>query len=316
MSKKENFGSDVSQTSSLCEKAMLSDSNIKELAKIISQIEDRNRIIALRSMDYAQIYSILQNWKTELKKHVAIKIGKDNFKIISNNESGNNSDSDIAVVSKLGVEMNIETKFGSSTNSASGVKRMSNIIGTPAFNLTRFEKLELINEHIKYGEESALKSLREKMSQYVKKFNVLNNKVNGKNIFDVIMSSGKNGNSKKVKNYSIINFRQNNGKGYISETEMTLNPNEEWDMECEISSNTDVSRLSYLFKTKDGQKNLKALFNNKNTLYVRKNKDGIFIPASKKRYSLENLTEIRSRSQLGAGSYNIWYGEGLEIKDS
>jgi len=309
------FGSNVSLVTNLCEEAVATGSDIKVIAKNISQINDSQRVVALRGLKEEEIEKILSEWKQSLRKLTAEKIGSDNFSIQSGNSGGNSADSDLVVIANDENVMNLETKFGAATNSAAGIQRVSSLINADAFTLDNSEKLELLNIYSKEGgkdEAAVIQKLDAKMRTYAEDFNSKNHTVNSQEIYDIVKSSGKKGNSQQVKDYSIVNFRQNDGKGYISETEISLSEDEQWNVTAVVNSGTDTARLSYEFTTTDGQKYLKVLFNNKNSTYAIKNPDGSLKIVNKKNYNTDELIRIPSKLQMGTGSYNVWYKEGLE----
>ena len=127
-------------------------------------------------------------------------------------------------------------------------------------------------------------------------------------VYDLVRSSGKQGNSTKLSNYAIVNFRRNNGVATVSETEMSIVPDEKWQAQYSVSTEQGVARISYQLVSEDEQKRIKILFNNKNSLYTIEN--GVRKAVNKKQYDNSELDRIPSEFQLGVGSYNVWYEEG------
>lgn len=309
-------GSDVSIVSNLCEDAMATNADVNSIARTISQIDDSQRVIALRKLDKDQISKVLKDWQAELNIFVERRAGTSDFEIHSGNIGGNSADSDFVVISQGAPIMNLEAKFGSATNGAIGIERASNLTGFPSFNLSKDEKAEMMKIYAEQGENAVVKELLNKMNNYVSEFNKEPRKVNSHEIYDIVKSSGKKGNSDSVKDYSIVNFRQKEGVGQISETELTLTKNENWNVRVAVNSKDGTARLAYLFETNDKQKQLKVLFNNKNSLYAAKSDDGSLKAVNKKNYeNKDELVKIQSKFQMGVGSYNVWYKEGLEPEE-
>lgn len=316
-----NKGSNVSAVSNMCEDAMADNADVNEIAKKINTINDSQRVVALRKLDHDQIAKVLKDWRTELNVFVAKRVGTKDFTINSGNVGGNSADSDFVITSANGtIIMNLEAKFGSATNGAIGIARTSNLTDYPAFNLDKNEKGELLKTYSQKGETAVIRQLSAKMNKYADEFNKETRTVSSKEIYDIVKSSGKSGNSKNVKDYSVVNFRQKEGKGQISETEITLKEDENWNVRAVVNTEEGTARLAYLFETEDKQKQLKVLFNNKNSLYAVRNDKGLLEIVNKKNYEDNGtdgeLVRIPSKLQMGTGSYNVWYSEGKELEQS
>lgn len=310
-------GSNVSTVSNMCEDAMADNADVEEIARKISIINDSQRVVALRKLDHNEIVKVLKDWRIELNDFVEKRVGTADFTINSGNIGGNSADSDFIITSSNGETiMNLEAKFGSATNGAIGIARASNLTDFPAFNFDKDEKNELLNLYSQKGETAVIRQLSEKMNKYSDEFNKEKREVSSQEIYDIVKSSGKSGNSKNVKDYSVVNFRQKEGKGQISETEITLKDDEKWNVKTVVNIQEDTARLAYLFETEDKQKQLKVLFNNKNSIYVKKNADGSLELVNKMTYEKpDELIKIQSKLQMGTGSYNVWYKEGLELEE-
>ena len=316
-----NKGSNVSNVSNMCEDAMTDDADVEEIAKKINTINDSQRVVALRKLDHDQIVKVLKDWRVELNDFVAKRVGTTDFTINSGNMGGNSADSDFVITSSDGtIIMNLEAKFGSATNGAIGISRASNLTDFPAFNLDKNEKAELLKIYSLKGEAGVIQQLSAKMNKYADEFNKEERIVSSKEIYDIVKSSGKSGNSKNVKDYSVVNFRQKEGRGEISETEITLKEDENWNVRAVVNAEEGTARLAYLFETEDKQKQLKVLFNNKNSLYAAKNDKGLLEVVNKKNYEESGtngeLVRIPSKFQMGTGSYNVWYSEGRELEQA
>lgn len=308
-------GSNVSTVSNMCEDAMADNADVEEIARKISVINDSQRVVALRKLDQGEIVKVLKDWRIKLNDFVAKRAGTTDFTINSGNIGGNSADSDFIITSSNGETiMNLEAKFGSATNGAIGIARASNLTDFPAFNFDKNEKKELLNTYSQKGEKAVIRQLSEKMNKYADEFNKEERTVISKEIYDIVKSSGKSGNSKNVKDYSVVNFRQKEGKGEISETEITLKEDENWNVRAVVNSEEETARLAYLFETEDRQKQLKVLFNNKNSLYAVKDEDGSLKIANKSNVDEKELIRIQSKLQMGTGSYNVWYSEGKELE--
>lgn len=306
----QKASSNVSYVSDLCEKAMVSD-EIDEFAEKITETDDSKRVLALRGLDKNEIAETLVSWQNDLRNFVERKTGRKDFTLITENIGGNSAMSDFTAVDENGeILMNLEAKFGSATNAAAGLKRVSDVVGTDAFTLTAEDKAELIKIYYSSSDkQQVLDRLSTKMHEYATAFNAQENTVSSEQVYDLVRSSGKQGNSTKLSNYAIVNFRRNNGVATVSETEMSIAPDEKWQAQCSVSTEQGVVRISYQLVSEDEQKRIKILFNNKNSLYTIE-ENGTRKVVNKKGYDLSELDRIPSKFQLGVGSYNVWYEEG------
>lgn len=312
-----NLGSNVSRVTVLCESAMETDSDISAIAPAVAAFKDNERILAFRGLLIHDIKKVLCDWKNELNLFVREKTETDNFVIVAGNSLGNSASSDLVVFVDGESVMNIEAKFGFATNGAYGIRRVSSVLGVPAFNLHKEQKAALLTRYHRHGPSYSLSMLQDYMNEYVHDFNVSSHiAVSGK-VFDMVKSSGKAGNGSLVKDYRILNFRRKTVNdfptGIISESSLNITKNDVWNIECSVTNNDESQRLSYFLRSQDGQKRIKIMFNNKNSLYAIEDKEtGMLKSVNKRKYDINDLTQIQSKFQMGTASYNMWYREGLE----
>lgn len=289
----------VSRATDLCEDALSTDSNIQEIAVILSEkpLKELPTVFKRKNpttkqtevMSAPEIASLLNDWKVGLSKLYP------NTKIESKNKGGNAAASDLVAISKNGDEQLIEAKFGAATNSAPGIKRVSSILGTECFSYSSEEREKIKNLYLNQGPEKALEKISADIESYAKTFNERSHEVDSKAVFDLIKSSGAEGNSNENDDYKIYTFGKSRGAGTIKEIPLSLRRDTEWTVKAEPSIQEDSSRLNYIFTSKDGTKTIRLTYNNKNSNKI-KDANG-------------NTVRIPSKMFTGVGSYNVWYSE-------
>lgn len=248
------------------------------------------------------------------------KTGRDEDPIItSNNTSGNAASSDLVATYSDGMQYPIETKFGEKTDSNSGVGRMENALGESTYSVPNREdilKKYVVDENKEYIKNA----LQTSMKKYADEFNNHSHNVNGSIIYDMLKSSGKQGNSVNEwsDNYTILSFRVKNKKPVMEETTIDIKPDDKWDVTAELSEKNGSIRLNYRFTNRNNpQQTIKATFNNKNTLYVDKEGNTV----NKKSYHGDfdedkkagKIIGVPSKYLMGTASFNVWFYDSSNV---
>lgn len=278
----------ISRATDLCEEAMESSSNIEEISRRLEATPDRERPVVLRKKTASQIGVILQDWQLGVAKLYQ------GAEIVSNNDAGNGAASDLIAKYPDGRQSLIEAKFGAATNSAPGIKRVSEVLGTEAFSIDDDARKEVAAVYIAEGEKAAISMVAKKLQAYSETFNSTEHTVDSKAVFDLICSSGAKGNSNDDDDYRIYRFGVRNGMGTIKEIPLNLRRDTKWTVKAEPSIQEDSARLNYYLTSEDGSKHIRLTYNNKNSAGLKVGGEIIKIP---------------SKVCAGVGSYNVWYSE-------
>lgn len=280
---KNNKGN-ISFATNDCERAMTTKGDIDKISFTLSQLPQNNLPIALREMAEQEINETLCSWKQELN------ILLDNpDEIIRNNDGGNFADSDL-LAHKGGKYTAVEAKFGAHTNAASGINRVNNILNYPAFQIDSEARKEIAENYL--DENKMFNLLENKIDLYMEEFIKDVKIINSEKCYDLIKSSGKEGNSLDFDNYKVFTFKQG---GIVKEIPLNINKDDEWTVEP-IKNKTDNSlRFNYILTS--GEKKIKLTYNNKNNNRVKINGEKV---------------KIASKFLTGCGSYNVWFSDGLK----
>lgn len=309
--------SDVKKATDLCELSLVEDSDPEQIAATLSGFENKNRPTALRGLNESEIAKVITQWQDNLYDILEQKSGKDEIPVIeSNNIGGNSAASDLIARYEDGTTYPIETKFGKMTNANSGVSRITTLLGEDAFVLDN--KSEMIKEFFQrdQDQEWLQQEIYKKMSEYALEFNEKDHSVNKSEMFDILHSSGAQGNSASEynENYTILTFGAKNGEGYTEETTIDTRPDDEWDVRAEVSPEGKSTRLNYMFTNRrDPSKTVRATFNNKNSTYAES--DGTIVSKDKlkKEGRLDSglkdgtVVQLPSKFFMGNPSYNVWF---------
>lgn len=310
----------VSTTTTLCEKALCDDYDIDDISDTISAIDDSQRVVALRGLNNQEIKETLQEWKDDMIQLISEKLDIDSSDIVSvntGNSTGNSSASDLVIGLSNNDKVNVETKFGSSTNSAIGISRMNTVLsGENCFQVNKEDKKKLVELYLNNPQEAST-YLTKIQEEYIKDFNSKNVDIDSQSLTDIITSSGSQGNSNNTSNYIVVNFKLDNNGAYATETPLTINNEDKWNVTAELGESGNNSRVNYIFTSDDGQKRIKMTYNNKNSAYVDKNDKNTVSKGKMKKLinngekNDEDFLKIESNYQLSTGSYNVWYWEGI-----
>lgn len=310
----------VKNVTDLCEDSLTTDSDLEVLSYKISQSENRYRPKDLRGMSQDEILSTIESWQDMLYDTLQKKTGRDEDPIItSNNTSGNAASSDLVATYSDGMQYPIETKFGEKTDSNSGVGRMENALGESTYSVPNREDI-LKKYAVDEKEEYIKNALQTSMKKYADEFNNHSHNVNGSIIYDMLKSSGKQGNSVNEwsDNYTILSFRVKNKKPVMEETTIDIKPDDKWDVTAELSEKNGSIRLNYRFTNRNNpQQTIKATFNNKNTLYVDKEGNTV----NKKSYHGDfaedqkagKIIGVPSKYLMGTASFNVWFYDNSNV---
>lgn len=300
---------DVSDSTRLCEEALASSVGpLREKAVQIVSLDSSRCLKSLRNLPVEQVETILRSWKSQLIAALEREYGTVRLEV--GNSSGNRSKSDLLAYLSSGQIVLVETKFGFSTTTAAGIKRVSEVLTVPCFALDANQKLTIIRR--REAPMNAKQYLESVMTAYAECFNAEPPTPNSSKIYDLVKSSGAEGNSKDTSDYRVFNFGYDGVAVSLTESPLSLTHNDVWTVQCVVSSASEKkgARLAFMFQSMDGTKNLKLLHNNKNTNYVDSN--GLRIDKTK--YEHEFFA-VPSYLQSGAGSYNGWYSEHSDIED-
>lgn len=310
--------SDVKKVTDLCELSLTDGASIEDIATEISEFDSSKRPTALKKLSSYEIVSVIEDWRDNLRIILKEKHESNNApSVMLNNVSGNSADSDLIVKYEDGVVYPIEVKFGKMTNGNSGVSRISSILSEDAFVVK--DKELIVEEFFNRGldEKWLMSEIRKQMTDYAMKFNVTEHNVNSSEMFDILHSSGAQGNSASEynENYTILTFGQKKGKGTISETTIDTRPDDEWDVVAIVSpEGSDTMRLNYIFTNRrDETKTVRATFNNKNSTYATSDGDIVSKDRLKKDGILESgladgsIVQFPSKFFMGSPSYNVWF---------
>jgi len=315
--RKKNLG--VSHITSLCEDAMCSGSDIDNISRTIASTDNSNRVIALRNLDEQDIKETLQDWKEDMISIVSEKFDIDESDISSirpGNDMGNFGSSDLIIVLNDGRDINVETKFGRATNSAIGLSRMNEVLsGEQCFSVNVEDKQKLVNFYLD-DPKKAKEYLTSLHKEYIDNFNQKNITVNSQVLTDIITSSGLQGNSASLDNYIVVNLKAGDKGAYATETPLTINNEDVWEVNAQLGEKGKNTRIDYIFTSDDGQKRIKMTYNNKNSAYVDTSSNTLIPKRRMKKLidkgkNAEDFMKIESNYQLSTGSYNVWYKEGL-----
>lgn len=312
---------DVSKVTKICEDAMCDGADIDAIAEHISTIDDSNRVLALRGLGAEDIRETLVSWREDMIDIVSEKYGlsPDDIMVSPGNSMGNSGSSDLVLTIKdTGRDIAVETKFGSATNSAIGLQRMSEVLsGKKCFEVSPENKKLLVDTYIQGSPQEATGVLRGIMENYADDFNNSETVVDSRSLMDIIKSSGAKGNLETVGDYHVINFKADEAGAYATETPLSISEDDKWFVTVEIGEKGNNPRVNYIFTSEDGQKRIKMTYNNKNSAYVDKNGQNI-VTKSRMNNQIKSgekdksdFLRIESNYQLSTGSYNVWYQEGI-----
>lgn len=297
---------DISSVSKLCELAMTSDADIENISSLISRFDDVNRPRPLRKASQVRIGSIINFWRSRTAEDLTDRYNFRNPSInLANDTRGNSSMSDL-LVTEGSRRLNVETKFGAATNANIGLKRMSTILGVPAFILPRTVRDEIIGDMPLAGitsgfVDTALNTLQNFMKDYVNSFDWNAARADGAAVRDAVMSSGAEGNARLMNGDYVIYLY---GRSSFTSMNPSLTGGEEWTIHPTISRTMSSCRLTYFLEEVHTGDRIITKFNNKNSLYVEISGQDRIVTSQRNGIG---VVRVPSRLQLGVPSYNVWY---------
>ena len=300
----------IQAITNLCEKLLAQALNNSISTTLITQITESENDLkpkTLRNLTEVDIAILFMRYVQEIKEEIQ---GRYNSKILRAEiiNKSNFSPADMKLHLTDGTAVYLESKFGHYTNSACGVEALSNIIGTPVFNLTPLQRQALATTVTTAGEQAALDLLEAYMVAYhTGTFQKAQNqpRVNAEKIRTLIGTSGANTAPHSIDgDYLLVKLGGRTNTRTVEFTDFNLTSSDNWGVECVINRTPGSVRLTYLFTTEDG-KIMRATYNNKNSTYI--GDDGIIISKSRKERRQTTNQRVDSRFGCGTGSYNVWF---------
>lgn len=300
----------IQAITNLCELLLAQSLNNSIHTNIITQIADAEIDLKPKTLRYlteVDIAILFMRYAQEIKEEIRNRY---NTKIRHTEiiNRSNFSPADMKLHLADGAVVYLESKFGHYTNSACGVEALSNIIGTPVFNLTPLQRQALATTVTAAGEEAALDLLEAYMVAYhtnTFQKNPAPPQVNAEKIRTLIGTSGANTTPHSIEgDYLLVKLGGRTNTSTVEFTDFNLTSSDNWGVECVINRTPNSVRLTYIFTTPDG-KTMRATYNNKNSTYI--DPDGIIISRSRKARLRTVSHRIDSRFGCGTGSYNVWF---------
>lgn len=311
----------VSMSTSLCEKALCDTADLHHYAHLISVLDREDRVNILKDKTEQDLTDFFTLSHKNVRQSICstLKLPSHRWQevhISQANSSGNSSPSDL--IGEIDdKKVYVETKFGKYTDSALGLSRVSSIFpDIEAFHLDDSARDQLIQLSIQEKHKEVSSLLRSRMKDYKEKFDSLPRTVISPHVADALNSSGAQGNSSKVENYTIMVFKHSKRKGFFIDTQSrNIDRDIIWTPQVKITSKNGVPRFNYILSSQDGKKEVKMMHNNKNTSHYD-HTSGDIVSSSKKKKLIESgarnksdFTPLPSRFQTSTPSYNLWYKE-------
>lgn len=311
----------VSMSTSLCEKALCDTADLHHYAHLISVLDREDRVNILKDkteQDLTDFFTLShKNIRQSICSTLSLPTKRwQEVHISQANSSGNSSPSDL--IGEIDdKKVYVETKFGKYTDSALGLSRVSSIFtDIEAFCLDDTTREHLVQLSVQGKGKEVSKVLRLKMNDYKEKFDSSPRKIISPQVADALNSSGAQGNSSQVENYTIMVFKHSKRKGFFIDTQLrNIAHDIIWTPQVKITSKKGVPRFNYILSSQDGKKEVKMMHNNKNTSHYD-HTSGDIVNSSKKNRLIKSgiktesdFTSIPSRFQTSLPSYNLWYKE-------
>lgn len=311
----------VSMSTSLCEKALCDTADLHHYAHLISVLDREDRVNILKDKTEKDLADFFTSSHKNIRQSICstLKLPSHRWQevhISQANSSGNSSPSDL--IGEIDdKKVYVETKFGKYTDSALGLSRVSSIFtDIEAFYLDDSTRDQLIQLSIQEKHKEVSSLLRSRMKDYKEKFDSSSRTIISPHVADALNSSGAQGNSSKVENYTIMVFKHSKRKGFFIDTQLrNIDRDIIWTPQVKITSQKGVPRFNYILSSQDGKKEVKMMHNNKNTSHYD-HTSGDIVSSSKKKKLIESdvrnksdFTPIPSRFQTSIPSYNLWYKE-------
>lgn len=308
-------------STSLCEKALCDTADLHHYAHLISVLDREDRVNILKDKTEKDLADFFTSSHKNIRQSICstLKLPSHRWQevhISQANSSGNSSPSDL--IGEIDdKKVYVETKFGKYTDSALGLSRVSSIFtDIEAFHLDDSTRDQLIQLSIQEKHKEVSSLLWSRMKDYKEKFDSLPRTVTSPHVADALNSSGAQGNSSRVENYTIMVFKHSKRKGFFIDTQLrNIDHDIIWTPQVKTTSKNGVPRFNYILSSQDGKREVKMMHNNKNTSHYD-HTSGDIVSSSKKKKLIESgikteldFTPIPSRFQTSIPSYNLWYKE-------
>ena len=219
--------------------------------------------------------------------------------------TSNFAPADLLITFTTGQTVYMECKFGAATHAGIGMKTLTSILGTPAFQVPPELRTTMIRDYLLGGVPVAHSTLKHHMDTYLEQFNNESVRVDAARVASLLTSSG-GARTTPDGDYVFATFHPAGVVPCVTFTDFRVSPQDTWDVTCRISHTTESLRLTYYLERPTGGFRIAATHNNKNSTYVYP--DGELIPARLKQQAKKEGTCIRIPSlvQCGTGSYNVF----------